>query len=121
MIKFDSEVHECPVCKDKFLDIEGKYYMCPDCEQEYADFDALQYSTNEICRHETEFKLNQLYEVFFPTKEEMEAALDYYIRVKMSHKDVVEKCVEFCRQDPIWYYDFVVKEIKKRRNENESR
>ena len=117
MIEFDSEFHECPVCKERFLDLEGKYYMCPDCEKDYTDFDALHYTVNNVCNQSVEFELNQLYEVFFPTKDEMEAALDYYVRNVMTKEQVAERCIAFCRQDPSWYYDWVVTEIKKRRNE----
>jgi hypothetical protein len=119
MSEFDSEVHECPICKEKFLDIEGKYYMCPDCEKDFADFDAIEKTCKTIGVQTSDFQLNQFYEVFFKTREEMEAALEYYVRNVMEKKTVEERCIDFCRQDPHWYYDWVVKEIKKRRSEND--
>ena len=116
MTEFDYPVKECPICKERFVDLDGKYFICPECENEYADFDSLNYVAKRMCKQPIEFELNQLYEVFFPTREEMEAALDYVIRYRMGVDEVAEKCVAFCRQDPHWYHDWVVAEIKKRRN-----
>jgi hypothetical protein len=108
------ESRECLICKKEFIATNQSRWICADCETEYGDFDAILSACKEDNNEPSDFKLNDMYSFFFPTREELESALDYYIKEKMPVKEVSEKCIEFCRNDPFWFSDWVVPKVHKR-------
>ena len=115
-LKFEwRDCRECLICGKEFVTTDRFAWICHDCETEYVDFESIRSACKEVNNEPMDFKLNNMYASFFKTKEEMEDALDYYIRQKMSEDKITEGCIDFCRSDPFWFESWVVPKVKEKR------